>query len=610
MCSFNRFFAIAVLLAGLIGLAATSSLLAQDKVKIRKLDDLPRHTYKVEGKAIELVKSDEAFARFAELVRKDVESDLAKFDIEDKSTLKSLNGLLMDLDVLSGHDEDALKRLELVRNLEDKPAVKLTNGLFTEALIAARREAKDPSDLSALAPALRRHLEAMLVTLPYDVVQDTIKRAKAEAELINENLLTGFLESNIDPAIAKTGEISSDLVGLIVFARYTLRVRLPLNRNSLIVYQAYLDKHKKSKADIWARRAITLPKEGKYTPVVIAIWDGGVDTDLFKDQFASGIAYDLDHERTMELLQPLGDVKPRLAELYKYLKGSSDRRASLDTPEAAEARKKLAALKPGEVKAFLEDLRLCTFYSHGTHVAGIALDGNPFARLVVARTTWDHRSVPRPMSIELAKAMAREWQETVEYLKDPARHVRVVNMSWSYDLKEIESNLEANGIGKDSTERAALARRMLDIVKASLLDALKSASDILFVCSAGNSDSDVAFVEQIPASFDLPNLLVVGAVDQAGDETGFTSYGKTVQVYATGSQVESYVPGGQRLKMSGTSMASPNAANLAAKILAVKPDLKPADVIALIKKGVTPIPEAKRRIPLIDPRRTLSLLTE
>jgi hypothetical protein len=78
---FNRFFASAVLLAGLIGLAATSSLLAQDKVKIRKLDDLPRHTYKVEGKAIELVKSDEAFARFAELVRKDVASDLAKFDI-------------------------------------------------------------------------------------------------------------------------------------------------------------------------------------------------------------------------------------------------------------------------------------------------------------------------------------------------------------------------------------------------------------------------------------------------------------------------------------------------------------------------------------------------
>jgi hypothetical protein len=55
-------------------------------------------------------------------------------------------------------------------------------------------------------------------------------------------------------------------------------------------------------------------------------------------------------------------------------------------------------------------------------------------------------------------------------------------------------------------------------------------------------------------------------------------------------------------------MASPNVANLAGKILAVKPDLTPAEVIALIKKGVTPVPGAKQAIPLIDPKRTLSLL--
>jgi hypothetical protein len=36
--------------------------------------------------------------------------------------------------------------------------------------------------------------------------------------------------------------------------------------------------------------------------------------------------------------------------------------------------------------------------------------------------------------------------------------------------------------------------------------------------------------------------------------------------------------------------------------------LKPAEVIALIKKGVTPGPGAKKEIPLIDPKRTLSML--
>jgi subtilisin family serine protease len=203
---------------------------------------------------------------------------------------------------------------------------------------------------------------------------------------------------------------------------------------------------------------------------------------------------------------------------------------------------------------------------------------------------------------------ALEWQETVNYFKE--QRVRVVNMSWKYDVKEIENNLEPNGIGKDATERAGLARKILDILKTALFEALKGAPDILFVCAAGNSDSDVAFDELIPSSFELPNLLVVGAVDQAGEPTGFTSIGKTVQVYANGFEVESFVPGGQRLKMSGTSMASPNVANLAGKILAAKPDLTPTQVISLIKNGVTPVVGAKKSIPLINPKRTLSLLKD
>ena len=69
----------------------------------------------------------------------------------------------------------------------------------------------------------------------------------------------------------------------------------------------------------------------------------------------------------------------------------------------------------------------------------------------------------------------------------------------------------------------------------------------------------------------LPNLLTVGAVDSAGEEAAFTSYGPTVRVHANGFQVESYLPGGSRVAMSGTSMSSPQVANLAAKLLAVNP---------------------------------------
>jgi subtilisin family serine protease len=340
----------------------------------------------------------------------------------------------------------------------------------------------------------------------------------------------------------------------------------------------------------------------------MAIWDSGVDADLFKDQFVGGIAFDLDNRRTTGFLYPLGDAKARLPELLRYLKGREDfLMAGLATPEATEFKKKGVGLNIAEMRAFMEDVELCSKYCHGTHVAGIALDGNPFARLVIARHNFSFRTnYPRPLSIERAKAKARECQETVDYFKE--QHVRVVNMSWSYSLKEVEDNLEVNQIGKDAAERAALARKILDVLKAALFEAMKTAPDILFVGAAGNENKDVVFHEYIPPSFEIPNLLVIGAVDQSGEPTSWTNFGKTVQVYANGSQVESYVPGGQRLKWSGTSMAAPNVANLAGKILAVKPDLTAAEVIALIKKGVTPVPGAKKVVPLIDPKRTLSLL--
>jgi len=115
--------------------------------------------------------------------------------------------------------------------------------------------------------------------------------------------------------------------------------------------------------------------------------------------------------------------------------------------------------------------------------------------------------------------------------------------------------------------------------------------DILFVTAAGNSDNDVEFDVVIPSSFNLPNLMVVGALDQAGDPTGFTSGGMNVRVYANGFQVESYVPGGETMKMSGTSMASPNVCNLAAKLMARKPELKPSEVVYMIENGCDIHPE-------------------
>jgi len=102
------------------------------------------------------------------------------------------------------------------------------------------------------------------------------------------------------------------------------------------------------------------------------------------------------------------------------------------------------------------------------------------------------------------------------------------------------------------------------------------------------------------------NLITVGAVDQAGEETSFTSYGKTVVLDADGYQVESYLPGGTRVKLSGTSMASPNVANLAGKLIALDPKLTPEQTIALMEQGATA--SADGRMHVIDPKASVELL--
>jgi subtilisin family serine protease len=77
-------------------------------------------------------------------------------------------------------------------------------------------------------------------------------------------------------------------------------------------------------------------------------------------------------------------------------------------------------------------------------------------------------------------------------------------------------------------------------------------------------------------------------------------------VDADGYNVESYVPGGAKLRLSGTSMASPNVVNLAAKLFALDPALTPAQVIELIRRGATTSEDGRRH--LIDEKRSVALL--
>ena len=153
-----------------------------------------------------------------------------------------------------------------------------------------------------------------------------------------------------------------------------------------------------------------------------------------------------------------------------------------------------------------------------------------------------------------------------------------------------------------------MARRQFDVIREGLETAFRSAPEILFVGGAGNSNNDIEFDEFVPPMLQLDNLLIAGAVDQAGEATTFTSFGPTVNVYANGYEVESYVPGGDRLPFSGTSMASPNVANLASKLFALDPSLTPAQVVSLILDNADVVQEGDETMRIINPRRSAEAL--
>ncbi|MEZ4850521.1 MAG: S8 family serine peptidase [Bacteroidia bacterium] len=155
------------------------------------------------------------------------------------------------------------------------------------------------------------------------------------------------------------------------------------------------------------------------------------------------------------------------------------------------------------------------------------------------------------------------------------------------------------------TWKFSIAKELFEIEKKALYEAIAGAPDILFICGSGNENNDADFAEYIPAGINLPNLITIGAVDIEGKKTSFTTEGKSVDFYANGHKIESFVPGGNRLKFSGTSMASPQVANLAGKLLALNPDLSVAQLIKLINQGADVSEEG---VKLINSKKSVELL--
>jgi subtilisin family serine protease len=141
----------------------------------------------------------------------------------------------------------------------------------------------------------------------------------------------------------------------------------------------------------------------------------------------------------------------------------------------------------------------------------------------------------------------------------------VVSMSLSYDLPGNTSRLIAKGVDPALAVQAAM-RQQSDILRglSTLRAFLESQSpNVVIVAATGNESRRPGFV--LDAGLPAAELFSVGAVGPAAGKWDIATFSNgRAQIVAPGVNVFSAAPGGGWATMSGTSMATPHVAGVAA----------------------------------------------
>ena len=205
-------------------------------------------------------------------------------------------------------------------------------------------------------------------------------------------------------------------------------------------------------------------------------------------------------------------------------------------------------------------------HSHGTHVAGtVAAVGNN--GIGVVGVNWNAQIMALRFIGASGSGSTADAVDAINYAtmmkKDHGVNIRVTNNSW----------------GGGSPSQA-----LEDAIAAS------GAEDMLFVAAAGNDTLDNDATPHYPSSYTLDNIIAVAATDTSDGLASFSNTGAvSVDLGAPGSNTYSTVPGGVYGYKSGTSMASPHVAGVAALAWDADPGASYTDVRNAILSNVDPL---------------------
>lgn len=189
-------------------------------------------------------------------------------------------------------------------------------------------------------------------------------------------------------------------------------------------------------------------------------------------------------------------------------------------------------------------------HGHGTHVAG-TIGGATYG---VAKGVQLH-----PVRV-LGCDGAGTWSDIIAGVDWVAAH----------HLSPAVANLSLGGPASDAVDTAV----------ANLV-----ASGVTVVVAAGNAGGDACYFSPARA----PAAITVGSTRNDDGRSYFSNYGSCVDLFAPGSSIlsASNASDTSSAVMSGTSMAAPHVAGVAAMILADMPTLPPADVAQSLRNSAT-----------------------